>query len=83
MEHKVKIYHEYLIAIIDGRKPFEIRLNDRNYQVDDIVILKEYNGTCYTGCECHVRIKEIFSLDKIGLKDYIAFTFNILYYGFN
>lgn len=33
--HKLKILPEYYNAQIEGKKNFEIRKNDRNYQVGD------------------------------------------------
>lgn len=41
--HKLKILPEYYNAQIEGKKNFEIRKNDRNYQVGDWLLLKEYN----------------------------------------
>jgi len=35
MEHQVKIRQCHLIHILKGRKKFEIRRNDRDYQVGD------------------------------------------------
>jgi len=37
MIHKLKIKYEYLIRIQDGLKTFEVRLNDRDYQVGDLI----------------------------------------------
>lgn len=41
--HKLKILPEYYNAQIEGKKNFEIRKNDRNYQIGDWLLLKEYN----------------------------------------
>lgn len=35
--HEIKIESSYVWEKINGRKPFEIRLNDRDYKVGDIV----------------------------------------------
>lgn len=41
--HELKIGSEFYEAVKDGRKKFEIRKNDRNYQEGDILILKKYD----------------------------------------
>lgn len=35
--HELKILHEYLIDVSLGRKTFELRKNDRDYQVGDLI----------------------------------------------
>lgn len=35
--HELKIKHEYLIDVSLGRKTFELRKNDRDYQVGDLI----------------------------------------------
>ena len=35
--HELKILHEYLIDITLGRKTCELRKNDRDYQVGDLI----------------------------------------------
>ena len=35
--HELKILHKYLIDISIGIKTFELRKNDRNYQVGDLI----------------------------------------------
>lgn len=56
--HELKIRPDYYQAIIDGRKPFEVRDNDRGYSPGDEVVLHEYKGEriikeCpyFDGCE--------------------------------
>jgi len=41
-EHILKTWPEFFRAVKTGKKTFEMRLNDRNYQVGDVLILKEY-----------------------------------------
>lgn len=35
--HELKIKYEYLVDIVLGNKTFELRKNDRNYQVGDLI----------------------------------------------
>ena len=35
--HELKIKHEYLVEIVLGNKTFELRKNDRDYQVGDLI----------------------------------------------
>ena len=37
MRHDIKIKQCYLIHILEGNKTFEVRKNDRDYQVGDLV----------------------------------------------
>ena len=52
--HHKKIYSEYFQPLIEGKKPFEIRENDENYQPGDLVLLREYEGSI-TVPECPDR----------------------------
>lgn len=42
MEHELKIPPRYFNPVHTGRKPFDVRRNDRAFSVGDIVILREY-----------------------------------------
>ena len=59
MKHEVKIRPEYYEAVLNGTKNFELRKDDRGYQVGDIVILKEWDGETYTGRDLALKIKYI------------------------
>lgn len=59
MKHEVKIKPEYYGAVLNGTKNFELRKDDRVYQVGDIVILKEWDGEIYTGRDLALKIKYI------------------------
>lgn len=39
----LKTLPEYFRAILSGEKNFEIRKNDRNFQVGDVLVLLEYD----------------------------------------
>lgn len=38
MKHEIKIKQNYLCRILTGEKTFEVRKNDRDYQVGDTII---------------------------------------------
>ena len=71
--HNIKIKAQYAGAKLSGIKLFEIRENDRNYEVGDIV--------CYTCCdsvEIDSQIKDkyykiIYITDYVQKDGYIVF----------
>ena len=42
IKHELKTLPKYFKAVKEGIKTFEVRKDDRNYQVGDILILQEY-----------------------------------------
>lgn len=63
MIHQLKIKQQYAQAYYKGLKPWEIRLNDRNYQVGDII---EFT-IIETGQTYQREIIYFFDLDGFGL----------------
>ena len=51
MTHELKIHPDYFDVVASNVKTFEIRENDRNYQVGDWLILKEWYRGKFTGRE--------------------------------
>ena len=71
--HELKIYKKYFNAILDGRKKFEIRRNDRGFQVGDNVILREWDNIKYSGRTIYATITYVLDDKFIGLSDgYVA-----------
>ena len=71
MTHELKILPQYYKEIISQRKTFEIRKDDRNFQVGDRLFLREWDGEKYTGRL--TRNREITYIlrdaEKYGLKE--------------
>jgi hypothetical protein len=43
MNHRLKTWPEYFRAIRNREKTFEVRLNDRDFKVDDVLVLQEFD----------------------------------------
>lgn len=61
--HALKTWPEYFQAVKDGRKPFELRQNDRDFQVGDVLELYEYEpmGKQLTGERLRVVVTYVLS----------------------
>ena len=53
MKHELKLDTLFFGSVFSGLKTFEIRFNDRDYQVGDVLILKEWDWALdsFTGRE--------------------------------
>ncbi|MBR2343206.1 MAG: DUF3850 domain-containing protein [Clostridia bacterium] len=69
MIHHLKTLPEYFQAVIDERKPFEIRENDRNFKTGDRVILEEYTGKELVPACPHFK-PENFDIDPRAEQEY-------------
>lgn len=59
--HDLKTWPEFFDKIMDGTKKFELRKNDRDFNVDDVLRLMEYDPDTheYTGREHLVKVTYI------------------------
>lgn len=64
--HNLKTWPEMYQAIVDGRKNFEVRLNDRDYKVGDVLILWEWDPFTSKGSGRGITRKVTFVLDEPG-----------------
>ena len=79
VEHKLKIKSEHYINVINGTKTAEIRYNDRNYQVDDILILNEIDSLGnFTGNNCSVIVTHVLGDNQYLQTGYVMLSFHML-----
>lgn len=74
--HKLKSWPHFFTAVKENRKPFEVRKNDRAFQVGDELLLEEFvpkdyyedqNEEYYTGNVCHRKITYILKGGEFGV----------------
>ncbi len=67
--HELKIKQKYYTDILTSAKRFEIRKNDRGFQVGDILHLKAIDDDTneYTGFEMFVKI--LYIHEGLGLQE--------------
>ena len=69
MIHQLKAEEDHFKNVIAGLKTFEVRKNDRNFQVGDFLALNEIaKGQGYTGRCCLVKVPYILD-DPDYVKD--------------
>lgn len=61
--HDIKILPIYFDLVREGRKTFEMRLNDRDYKSADTVTLHEWENGEYTGRTQKFEIGYVLDLD--------------------
>lgn len=74
MHHDLKIDESFFVAVLDGRKTFEIRFNDRGFQAGDTVSLLETRHTTYcTDRKIDVNITYVLGLNQ--QPNWVVFAF--------
>ncbi|WP_348922155.1 DUF3850 domain-containing protein [Enterococcus rotai] len=71
--HIIKTLPVFFEASLEGIKPFEIRKNDRGYEVGDFVRLREFDGGKLTGREIVGEITYLTDYEQ--KEDYIVFGY--------
>ncbi len=61
--HDLKIHPDYFALQVAGLKRFEVRHNDRDYQIGDVLILNEFDGEKYTGRSITVEVTSMLDAD--------------------
>ena len=71
--HSLKILPEHFNAVVSGNKKSEIRYNDRNYRVGDILSLREWDGD-YSGRHIEVCVTHILDDEKYLQNGYVMLS---------
>lgn len=76
-EHELKTWPEPFQAVLDGRKRFEVRKDDRGFAVGDLLRLKEWEPSDhhwpygrYTGRETLVRVTYLLPGGRFGIPEH-------------
>jgi hypothetical protein len=75
--HRIKTWKPFFQDVLDGRKPFDFRKNDRDFKVDDDIVHIEYDPETQaeTGRHCNTTIIYILQGGQFGIPDgYVLFT---------
>jgi len=78
MRHELKTDSEVFQAVVEGKKTYEIRFDDRGFEIGDTLVLRETvceavsemgKSLVYTGREHSARITHILRGPVYGLMD--------------
>lgn len=79
--HALKTWPEFFQPLWEGRKTFELRINDRDFKEGDILDLREFQPLLptpsrpepgrYTGRQVRVIVSHVLDPSKTGLPRYI------------
>jgi len=81
--HRLKTINPYFDSVWDGEKRFELRNNDRDFQVGDEIYLQEYDSETETYLGREVRGKIIYVLtefEDVIKEGYCIFGFKTTQY---
>lgn len=67
--HVLKTWPKYFEAVYFGDKTFEVRRNDRNFQVGDTLLLREWDPETedYTGRKLEVQVTYMTDVADMGV----------------
>jgi uncharacterized protein YqfB (UPF0267 family) len=63
-EHDLKILPEFFPEVVGGRKTFEIRRNDCDFRVGDVLHLMEWDGQRFTGLSVSKSVPYVTNFEQ-------------------
>ena len=75
--HNLKIKPQYFKDVVSGIKTFEVRKNDRNFKVGDLMVLETYGNEKFTGGFVNTEITYILDDPKYCKKGYVILGFKL------
>ena len=76
--HYIKILPEYYRAIEQKKKTFEVRYNDRDYKVYDVLHLQEWLNGGYTGREITADVTYIINDSNYCKDGYVIMSIEVV-----
>lgn len=70
--HNLKIKPQYFKDVVAEVKKFEVRFNDRNFKVGDLIVLEEFDHKGYTGKYVNAEITYVCNDPEYVKKDYVV-----------
>lgn len=80
-KHYLKTDPEYFQAVKKGKKKFEMRFNDRNYQVGEILVLQEFDrivGNYTSSPDLIVLVTYALTVKPFVPDGYICMSINVI-----
>lgn len=70
MRHDLKTWPEYFDAVSEGRKRFEVRRNDRDFRVGDVLVLRRWcpASQAYNGDKIEVGVTYVLAGGQFGIE---------------
>ena len=75
--HALKIKPNYFKDVVRGDLTFQVRRNDRNFRVGDILQLEEFDHRGYTGRYINAEVTYVLNDVEYCKKDYVLIGFKI------
>ena len=72
-KHFLKLSPKFYVPVERNIKSFEVRKNDRDYKVGDILVLAEYSEGEYTGRSMSRKITYILNDNEYCKEGYVIF----------
>ena len=78
--HELKTVQPYFFDVFLDKKKFEVRYNDRKFEKDDLLLLREFNPILleYTGREILCEVTYLLDDSKYCKKGYVIMGIKIL-----
>lgn len=74
MLHFLKIYKDYFTAVNADVKKAELRFNDRNYKVNDVLVLLECDEGKYTGSAVIRQVTHVLDCGLMGKSGWVILS---------
>ena len=78
MIHELKILPQYFELVTQDKKNFEVRKNDRNFQIGDMLELNEWNGE-FTGRKILVDVTYMLNDSNYCKNNFVILSIKRIY----